>query len=58
LDLELLALSHSEESEDGDKDILHGEHVGTAVQGDERNSLDSTPALLLILRTTRQRRNV
>ena len=34
LDLELLALSHSKEGENGNKDVLHGEHLGTAMQDD------------------------
>lgn len=49
LNLELLALGHSEESENGNKNGLHGEHLGIAMQDDERKFLDGVPVLLLIL---------
>ena len=58
LNLELLALSHSEEGENGKKDILHGEPLGTAVNDDGRGVLDDTLTLFLILLTVRLSCNV
>ena len=53
LNLELLALSHSEEGENGKKDILHDEPLGTAVNDDGRGFLHDTLTLLLILLSVR-----
>jgi len=54
LDLELLAFNHSEEGENCNEDVLHGEHSGTAGRDDKRELLNGTPSLLLILFTTQQ----